>query len=87
MTRPSQEETALLWWCFALTNKDPKENRSQVAPVPIHRSAWKMNSRMARFPILNVQLYVGVATRLSSALMGRMLPQDVVGLDGYAGVP
>jgi hypothetical protein len=32
MTRPSQEETALQWWCSAQINKG-KESRTHVAPA------------------------------------------------------
>src|SRR5215204_3434774 len=49
----------------------------------IHRAAEKGNSRKFVSTILHIQVYEGGDMRLCPTPMDRMLPQDVVSLDGY----
>jgi len=57
---------------------------SAVLLTLIHRRAWKGNSAKFISTILHIRVYEGGDMRLCPTPMDRMLPQDVVGLDGYA---
>src|SRR5215207_1941923 len=66
---------------FLRASRDPSTRGTSYA---IHPSAWKWNSQKSTSTILHIQVYEGGAMRLCPTPMDRMLPQDVVGLDGYA---